>query len=85
MPTCTSGKRCYSSFELAEEALIGAHIAYEFGNNAGPVGVYVCDECQQFHLTSQGEMSSRLKNLIESGELEKLRQARRWEEKFRRK
>ena len=85
MPTCSSGKRCYTSFELAEEALIGAHIAYDFGSHAGPIATYICDECQQFHLTSQGEMSARLKGLIENGELEKLRQARHWEEKTRRK
>jgi hypothetical protein len=85
MNTCPTGKRGHATFEMAEEALIGAHIAYNFGKHAGPMGVYICDECQQFHLTSQGEMNSRLKTLIESGELKKLKEASWWEGKIKRK
>ncbi len=85
MQYCSTQKRGYTSLELAEEALIGAHVAFNFSNHAGPVGVYICDECGQFHLTSQGEMNSRLKKTIESGELKKLKEASHWEGKFRKR
>ena len=85
MNTCITHKRCYHTVELAEEALIGAHIHFEYGKGKKPIGVYQCDDCGQYHLTSQGEMNPKLKEMLEQGELQKQKEAKWWEGKFRRK
>lgn len=83
MQTCTTGKRCYLTIELAEEALIGAHINFNYGKGARPVGIYQCDDCGLFHLTSQGVMNKRLALMIEEGDIQKQKEARWWEDKFK--
>lgn len=83
MQICSTHKRCYATYDLAEEALIGAHIAYNYGKGSRPVGVYLCDECGQYHLTSKGEMNVRLKKMINEGEILKQKEAGWWEEKFK--
>lgn len=83
MKSCITGKRGYPTLELAEEALIGAWIAFEYGKGSGPINVYQCDECGDFHLTSKGEMNTRLKSLIDSGEIAKQKLARSWEQRFK--
>jgi hypothetical protein len=83
MHKCTSGKRLYASAALAEEALIEAHIHFAFERGKGPVAYYLCGECGQFHLTSQGPMNERLVLLIKSGELRRLKEACAWERKLR--
>jgi hypothetical protein len=83
MPTCTTHKRCHATYELAEEALIGAHIAYSYGAGSRPVGVYQCDECGYYHLTSKGEFNARLKKMLDEGEIQKQKEANWWEDKFK--
>lgn len=84
MQTCSTHKRCYASYELAEEALIGAHVTYNYGKSSRPVGVYQCDQCGQYHLTSQGEVNSRLKKMLDEGEIQRQKEAGWWEKKFKR-
>ncbi|MFN3839307.1 MAG: hypothetical protein ACK4RF_01250 [Cyclobacteriaceae bacterium] len=83
MHKCSSGKRSYTSAALAEEALIEAHIHFAFERGNGPVSYYLCEECGQFHLTSQGPMNERLGLLIKNGELRRLKEAYTWERKLR--
>lgn len=85
MITCATRKRCYPTYELAEEALIGAHIAYNYSNSSRPVGVYQCDDCGQYHLTSKGEVNARLKKMLDEGEILKQKEANWWEGKFKRR
>ncbi|HEY5692710.1 MAG TPA: hypothetical protein VIS49_14740 [Cyclobacteriaceae bacterium] len=85
MQTCRSGKRCFINFELAEEALIGAHVAYNYGKGSGPVGVYQCGECGHYHLTSQGIVNKRLEQLIKNGDIQKQREAHQWEGKWKKR
>ncbi len=85
MQTCPTHKRCHATHELAEEALIGAHIAYNYGKGSRPVAVYKCDQCGQYHLTSQGEVNSRLQKMLDEGEIQKQKEANWWEGKFRKK
>lgn len=85
MHTCSSGKRCYLSLELAEEALIGAHVAYSYVKGSGPIGVYQCDECSCYHLTSQGAMNKRLEQMINNGEIQKQKEAQQWEGKWKKR
>jgi hypothetical protein len=83
MPTCTTHKRCHPTYDLAEEALIGAHIAYNYGKGSRPVNVYQCDQCGQYHLTSQGEVNARLQKMLDEGEIQKQKEANWWEGKFK--
>lgn len=80
---CPSGKRSYPTQELAEEALIQAHTAYEYPEGQGPLAVYQCDECGEFHLTSRGPINERLAAYIAEGKLKLHKEARRWEDRFR--
>lgn len=83
MQKCTSGKRSYASAEVAEEALIEAHIQYEYGRSNGPVSFYLCEDCGQYHLTSQGPMNDRLAELMRSGKLNRLKASNQWNRKFK--
>lgn len=82
MHKCPSGKRSYASAEIAEEALIEANIQFEFGRSSGPVTFYRCDDCGQYHLTSQGAMNERLAKLISEGKLNLLKESNRWNKKL---
>lgn len=85
MNRCITGKNCYYSRELAEEALIQAWVRRHFTPGTGPVNVYKCDDCGDYHLTSGGELNSRLAEAIKNGSIDKLREAEDWELKWRRR
>jgi len=85
MQTCTTRKRCYLTYDLAEEALIGAHITFNYSTGSRPVAVYQCEDCGQYHLTSQGEANPRLKKMLDEGEIQKQKEAQWWEGKFKKK
>ncbi|MFZ9981664.1 MAG: hypothetical protein ACO3FI_06520 [Cyclobacteriaceae bacterium] len=80
---CSSGKTYYDSEVQAVEALLFVWSQISFRDGEGPVTVYCCDDCGGFHLTSKGDMHERLKELLKSGRLDNLREAARWEHKFR--
>lgn len=79
MSNCSSGKRSYLSESLAEEALIGAHINYHYTKGQGPIGIYQCELCGQYHLTSKGNMNQRLEKALQGGTIKKGRDANWWE------
>jgi hypothetical protein len=81
--TCPTGKRLYASESLAIDALIEAHIQFEFRPGKGPVTVYQCEECGQYHLTSKGKINDRLEKMLADGTIAKLKEANRWHSKFR--
>ncbi len=79
---CSSGKRAYLSEALAEDALIDA--ATRHGDRSGgPVAVYLCDDCANYHLTSKGQMNARLEQYIRDGKLKLNHEANRWLKKFK--
>lgn len=80
---CPTGKRLYLTEQLAEAALIEAQIHFEFRSGQGPIAVYRCDDCRNFHLTSRGPMNERLSQLITNGSIKKQRDASRWQDKFK--
>jgi len=84
MNKCVTGKRLYQSSQLAEEALIEAHIRFDYRTGEGPVAVYLCDDCGEYHLTSRGPMNSHLAALIANGAIKKQKEANRWQSKFNR-
>ena len=71
-------KKKYPTQEIAEDALIEARTAYDYPNGGGPVGVYLCDECGQYHLTSQGAINPKLAEYIQAGKLKLNKEANLW-------
>jgi hypothetical protein len=82
---CSSGKIKYPSEEAAEEALLGLWIKNEYTAGQGPVGVYRCDDCGEFHLTSKGTMSDKLQQAVRSEKFNRQKEAKNWEDKLKRK
>jgi hypothetical protein len=75
----------YASRELAEDALIEARTRFNYAKGSGPVAVYKCDDCGQYHLTSQGVMNERLAKFIEGGNLKLHKEARYWTDKLKKR
>jgi hypothetical protein len=75
----------YPTESIAEEALISAWITYQYTHGNGPVGVYICEECGSFHLTSQGPINKKLEQAIASGKIQKSKEINAWLDKMRRK
>lgn len=85
MAGCESGKKMYATREIAEEVLIHAWSTYEYSPGRGPVAVYQCDECGQFHLTSSGEMNPKLAEQLANGNIKLNREANRWLDKLKKR
>ncbi len=83
MKKCSTGKRLYYSEQLAEDALIEAHIHFDYRAGGGPVAVYRCEDCGDYHLTSRGPMNIRLAEQLTNGTIKRLREASRWQSKFK--
>ena len=83
MKKCATGKRLYPNEQLAEDALIEAHIHFDYRAGGGPVAVYLCDECGEYHLTSQGPMNTQLALQLKNGAIQKQKEAGRWQNKFK--
>lgn len=84
MGKCVTQKKSYSTQQIAEDALIEAWINFDFSRGNGPVTVYRCDDCGEFHLTSSGTMNQRLAGAIESGLIKRQKEANQWMRKFKR-
>lgn len=78
---CVTGKKIYVTATLAEDALIDAHIRFQY-NHQGPVAIYRCDDCGYYHFTSQGVMNERLKKALQDGSIARQKQASHWEDKL---
>ncbi|MGB3465267.1 MAG: hypothetical protein WBA74_08355 [Cyclobacteriaceae bacterium] len=80
---CSTGKRMYDTEDLAVEALIANRSRFHHGDNSGPINVYQCDDCGNWHFTSRGPEHP----LLHSDEVQKRislnREAGYWERKLR--
>lgn len=77
---CQTGKNQYATKFLAETSLIDIHIHRNFQPDQGPQNVYLCEDCGDWHLTSKTpKRNERLQKMIDSGEMLRKQQARRWE------
>lgn len=85
MITCITHKKVFLTLRQAEDALVDARIKYNYQNHLGPVGVYHCDECGYFHLTSKGIMNDTLKNHMDSGKLKLDKEAAHWLSKLKKR
>jgi hypothetical protein len=83
MIKCSSRKRTYDSAVQAEQALLELQSRNEFRVGDGPVGIYRCDICGGYHLTSKGTINPSLANQIRDGSIERLRVANRWIDKLK--
>jgi hypothetical protein len=70
---------------LAEDALIDLWTRNEYTPGHAPITVYKCEDCGEFHLTSQGAVNEKLSEAIKSGKLKLHREAKRWEDKWKKK
>ena len=75
----------YQTQMLAEDVLIETHIRFDYAPGFGPVGVYRCDECGLFHLTSQGPVNERLAQFKKEGNLDRQKVAEQWARKLKKK
>ena len=75
----------YLTETIAEEALISAWIAYDYGVGNGPINVYLCDDCRSWHLTSRGSMNKKLEAYLSSGKIKKDKEANNWLDRMKRK
>jgi len=85
MTSCPTGKRAYLSEEIALEALIGAWVHFDRSRGDGPVAIYRCDDCGQYHLTSKGPMHETLKKYLADGTISRMSQAEEWMQRLKRK
>ena len=82
---CASNKKVFQTAEIAEDALIEAHKQFEYSNGNGPVGVYRCEDCGYYHLTSKGPTNERLVILLKDGKVNRHREANQWLDRIKRK
>lgn len=85
MRPCVTGKKMYPSQEIAEDALIEARTQFDYKVNQGPVGVYLCEDCGQHHLTSQGKMNERLAAQLKDGKIKLQKEANQWMNKLKKR
>jgi len=78
MLKCVSNKKVYPSKEIAEDALIEAHMQFEYTRGNGPIAVYKCEDCANYHLTSQGPINPKLEQLMKDGRIDRQREANQW-------
>jgi hypothetical protein len=81
MTACTTGKKRYLTEAMAEEALFQT---FDSRHGRGPVAVYLCRDCGDWHLTSQGKINAKLEERIKNGSLKRQQDAEWWERQFRR-
>lgn len=78
MVRCVSNKRVYVTEDIAEQALIEAHTQFEYKKGSGPIGVYRCEDCGYYHLTSQGTVNNTLASLLKEGKIQRQKEANQW-------
>jgi hypothetical protein len=75
----------YPTREIAEDVLIEAQTKYQYARQGGPIAVYLCEDCGQFHLTSRGPMNERLARAFDDGAISRQKQANQWLDKLKKK
>ena len=74
----------YPSELIAEDVLIETWTRFDFTPGNGPISIYKCDDCGEYHLTSRGPMNERLSQALADGKIQRQKDANRWQDKFRR-
>ena len=79
---CVSGKNAYSSRDLAIEALIQNRIRNFHDDHSGPLNVYECEHCGEWHFTSRKPQADELTDPDVRRRIERERIANDWERKL---
>jgi hypothetical protein len=85
MLKCVSGKKGYPTEAIAEDVLIETRTRFDYAPNNGPVTVYRCDDCGNYHLTSRGEVNKKLAEYLADGKIQKQKEADRWMDRLKNK
>ena len=85
MRKCITGKISYPNALVAEDALIEARTQFDYAANNGPVAIYICEDCGDYHLTSRPPMNERLSKLLAEGKIQQQKEANFWLNKFKNK
>ncbi|RED97432.1 hypothetical protein [Marinoscillum furvescens] len=80
---CVTGKKAYPTKERALEALVDQRGRFEYRSNSGPINVYHCDDCGEWHFTSKGDMHEYLQSADIQKRIADQREAEYWERKLR--
>ncbi len=83
MMTCRTGKRCFETEAIAEEALIQNHIVNHYQGQEGPKTIYQCDECGNWHFTSRGQFHPLFEDEEVVDRIKRERLANSWERHLR--
>ena len=77
--SCSTGKNGFYSEEEAQEALIRSHIRFVKAAN----NYYLCTDCHEYHLTSQGELHPLLSKPKVQERIKREQRSQEWEGRFR--
>jgi hypothetical protein len=80
--SCSSGKRVFLTTYDAEESLIQAWVNFDYRVGNGPISIYECEDCGNYHLTSRPPMCDGLQEALDSGYIQKEKRSRDWERRF---
>jgi len=75
---CSTGKNGYYREAEAQEALIRSHIRYLTAAKS----YYLCNDCGEYHLTSQGELHESLNDPKVKERIKRERQEQEWAERL---
>ncbi|MEP5611195.1 MAG: hypothetical protein ABJP45_03040 [Cyclobacteriaceae bacterium] len=78
MAGCVTGKNQYDSEELAREALIENRIRNNHRDGTGPINIYQCSDCQDWHFTSTGQEADFLHDPMILERIRRQRQLLDW-------
>lgn len=78
--SCSTGKNGYYTEEEVQEALIRSHIKFI----KAAINYYQCNDCGEFHLTSQGALHSLINKPKVQERIKRERRSQEWEGRFRR-
>lgn len=85
MIKCVTQKKVYLTQALAEGALVGARTRFDYAKDRGPVGVYKCNDCGYYHLTSKGPVNPTLTQNLNDGTIDREKEANEWLNKMKHK
>jgi len=83
MTKCVTGKSPFQDRALAIEALIQNHIRNQHRHGTGPLNVYQCDDCGEWHFTSKPPMAEELMDPVVQKRIRDEGRALDWEKKLR--
>ncbi|WP_421869960.1 hypothetical protein [Marinoscillum sp.] len=80
---CSTGKRIYDTEREAIDALIDLRARNNYRKGSGPINVYQCEDCGQWHFTSKGPEHELLGLETVQKKIADDREALYWERKLR--